>query len=135
MKSLAIAAACLFATLGAYADACSNPAPSNRVAAYDPSRLTVRPRVLSQARPVYPPGLYAQGAGATVLVDFLVDTAGLVQNAAVKGESNSDFGKSALEAVSQWKFSPGQVEGRVVFTHMQVPIVFAVSADEAKPKS
>jgi RNA polymerase sigma factor (sigma-70 family) len=34
---------------------------------------------------------------------------------------------AAVAAVSQWKFAPGQKGGRPVGTHMQVPIVFALS--------
>jgi RNA polymerase sigma factor (sigma-70 family) len=39
---------------------------------------------------------------------------------------------SAVQAVSQWTFQPGQLSGQSVNTHMQVPIVFAASAPPAQ---
>jgi len=124
MKAIAIAAACVVATLSAYADASSDTMapskPANSLSGvYDISKLTVMPRILTQTRPAYPPDLHAQGVGATILVDFVVDTSGWVQNAAAIKASNLDFGKSAVDAVSQWNFTPGQVGGHAVSTHMQ----------------
>jgi RNA polymerase sigma factor (sigma-70 family) len=37
----------------------------------------------------------------------------------------TDFAAAAVQAVSQWQFAPGQINGHAVYTHMQVPIVFS----------
>jgi len=57
-------------------------------------------------------------------VDFIVDASGNVVNAYALQSSPAGFEKSAVDAVSQWKFQPGRKSGRDVPTHMQVPIVF-----------
>lgn len=44
------------------------------------------------------------------------------------------LGESAVKAVSQWKFLPGQKGGQAVGSHMQVPIVYALNGNgPAKP--
>ncbi len=43
------------------------------------------------------------------------------------------FEDAAVAAVSQWKFAPGQKGGRVVGTHMQVPIVFLLGDGKPLP--
>jgi RNA polymerase sigma factor (sigma-70 family) len=43
----------------------------------------------------------------------------------------SDFDSAAIQAVSQWRFQPGQVNGHAVYTHMRVPIVFSLDASPA----
>jgi TonB family protein len=40
---------------------------------------------------------------------------------------SSAFESAAVQAVSQWTFQPGQVNGQSVNTHMRVPIVFSVA--------
>jgi RNA polymerase sigma factor (sigma-70 family) len=57
--------------------------------------------------------------------------------ATINGMKAADAAKmieaAAVEAVSKWKFAPGQKGGQIVGTHMQVPIVFTLN-EEAPPK-
>ena len=135
MKTLALCAASLVAVLGVYADASRDtPSDAAGTATYDISQVSVMPKILSQARPAYPADLRAHGVEGDALVDFVVDTQGVVKNAFAVKCSSPDFGKAAVEATSQWKFSPGQVAGKNVCTHMQVPIVFTLNADSPAKK-
>jgi TonB family protein len=140
MKTIALSAACLVAVLSGFAGpspdatAPSKPeAPAGQT--FDMTKLDVLPKVLLQVRPVYPADMHAQGVNAEVTVDFIVDPAGAVRNAYALKSSRPEFARSAVEAVSQWRFEPGQVAGRKVNTHMQVPIVFTVTADHPNSKS
>ncbi len=46
------------------------------------------------------------------------------------------LGESAVQAVSQWKFTAGQKGGQSVGTHIQLPIVYTLNSDgPAKPKA
>ena len=137
MKMLVLSSACLIAVLTGYADPSSEaPAsPKSEVPAgnvYDISKLDVIPRALFQARPVYPKEMRAQGVNAEVLVDFIIDPNGAVKNAFAAKASRAEFGKSAVDAVSQWKFAPGEKAGNKVYTHMQVPIVYTLNNDDPK---
>ena len=76
-------------------------------------------------RAKYPPEYQKTGQTGEVLVDFVVGTDGSVINATAISSSDKAFEASAVEAVSKWLFQPGQKDGNVVNTHMQVPIVYA----------
>jgi TonB family protein len=100
---------------------------------FDISKLDQRPSATRQVRPEYPADQRQAGASGEVLVDFIVDTNGDVRNAYAAHSSQREFESPAVQAVSQWTFKPGQVGGQNVYTHMQVPIVFTISADPPPP--
>ena len=86
----------------------------------------VPPRVIARSNIVYPYAMQASGMKGEVLVDFDVDIEGRVRNAFVVRSLNPSFDDSALDAVRQWRFEPGTMNGRPVHTRMQVPIVFSL---------
>ena len=94
---------------------------------YDVAGLDRTPRALTQARPKYPAELRTSGVGGEVVVDFVVDANGAVRNAYAARSTVRELEAAAIEAVSQWTFEAGQRGGRAVNTHLQVPIVFAMS--------
>ena len=96
---------------------------------FDISKLDQTPVPKYQARPQYPFEMRRAGIAGEVLVDFLVDTAGDVQNAYAAKSSQREFEQAAVQAVSKWKFKPGRKGGRDVVTHMQVPIVFTLNEE------
>jgi len=79
--------------------------------------------------PHYPSSMIQSGMNGEVLVDFIVDTSGAVRNATAVRSTNREFEASAVEAVSKWRFRPGMKANRAVFTHMQVPIEFNLTAN------
>jgi TonB family protein len=97
---------------------------------YDISRLDQMPKMMNQSRPKYPAEMQQSGASGEALVDFVVGADGLVYNAYAATSTDKAFAESAVQAVSQWVFKPGQVGGQNVYTHMQVPIVFSLSPEE-----
>ena len=96
---------------------------------FDISMLDVTPVPKFQARPQYPFEMRRAGIAGEVVVDFIVDTAGDVQNAYALRSSQREFEAAAVQAVSKWKFKPGRKGGRDVPTHMQVPIVFTLNEE------
>lgn len=109
----------------AQARVASEPSPGAN--AFDPSFLDYQPIPQSRVRPIYPDGMRRAGIAGEVVVDFIVNANGDVQNAFAVKMSRREFESAALEAVSKWKFSPGRKGGRNVNTHLQVPIVFTLS--------
>jgi periplasmic protein TonB len=91
------------------------------------SQLDERPVATYMARPIYPERMRQAGISGEVTVDFIVDPSGNVRNATAVHSSQRDFEESACTAVSKWKFRPGRKDGRAVYVHMQVPIVFTLS--------
>ncbi len=91
---------------------------------FEPKDLDRAPAAQFQARPQYPFEMRRAGIGGKVVVDFIVDTEGRVQLAHAIRSSRVEFEAAAVQAVSRWKFHPGQKNGKSVPTHLQMPIVF-----------
>jgi TonB family protein len=99
---------------------------------YDISKLSQTPKAKFQARPNYPAELRTSGTEGQVVVDFVVDDKGNVQNAFAARSSQREFEAAAVDAVSKWKFVPGEISGASVNSHMQVPIVFTIAKPNAE---
>jgi periplasmic protein TonB len=91
------------------------------------SQLDQGPEAKFRYRPIYPESMKRVGISGEVMVDFIVDPEGNVRNATAVSSNHREFEESACNAVSKWKFRPGKKDGRAVFVHMQVPIVFTLS--------
>lgn len=108
------------------------PADRNQfkgIEVFDLSKLDQHPVPRFQARPQYPFEMRRAGIAGEVVVDFIVDNNGDVQNAFSMRSSQREFENAAIQAVSKWKFKPGRKGGRNVNTHMQVPIVFTLNEE------
>ncbi len=84
------------------------------------------PRVVSQAKPIYPFAQVANGLKGEVRLEFVVDRTGKVVNPVVVQSSNPAFDQPAIDALLKWKFEPARVDGRAVNTKMAVPIIFEI---------
>ncbi len=93
---------------------------------FEPKELDRTPVVQFQARPQYPFEMRRAGITGEVVVDFIVDTDGRVQLARAIRSSRVEFEASAVQAVSKWKYLPGQKNGKSVPTHLQTPIIFTI---------
>ncbi|HVS52199.1 MAG TPA: energy transducer TonB [Opitutaceae bacterium] len=96
---------------------------------FDISKLDQQPVAKFQAKPQYPFEMRRAGIAGEVVVDFIVDSNGDVQNAYALRSSQREFEAAAVQAVGKWKFKPGKKGGRNVNTHMQVPIVFTLNEE------
>ncbi len=99
---------------------------------FDIKQLDQQPTPRRQVPPVYPTELRTQGITGQVVVDFVVDAEGKVQQAYAKRSSNPGLEESAVKAVSQWQFDPGKKGGLRVNTHLQIPIVFTIAKENIK---
>jgi protein TonB len=68
-----------------------------------------------------------QGISGEVTVGFIVDAEGVPRELYVVKSSNKAFEPSALNSVSKWRFRPGMVNEKPVYTRMQVPLVFNIN--------
>jgi TonB family protein len=85
------------------------------------------PIVLRRVQPVYPrPALVARMNGF-VIVECIIDRAGVVRDAKVLRSSSALFEPSALEAVQKWEFAPGSLHGRPVDTIFDLTVTFTIS--------
>jgi TonB family protein len=88
------------------------------------------PKAIRAQNPVYPPGLLKRGVTGVVTVVFVVDTNGDVASATAVNSPDPLLSEAAVNAVLQWKFLPGQKNGKKVNTRMLVPFTFSISTEK-----
>ena len=76
------------------------------------------------ARVVYPKGARSDGVEGRVIVQFVVDTDGTVQDATVLRTPDERLSQAALRAVLTSQFTPGTLDGRPVRVRFTMPINF-----------
>lgn len=94
---------------------------------FDASKLDQAAVPRSQPEPVYPHEMKRAGIKGNVTVEFIVDTAGNVQDAFALNSSQREFEAPAVAAVMKWKFKAGRKGGRDVVTRMRVNIGFSIN--------
>ncbi|MDB4914847.1 MAG: TonB family protein [Gemmatimonadetes bacterium] len=80
------------------------------------------------AAPRYPAALRANGMSGSVVVRFVVDTAGRAEMTTVEitESSHSLFTDAVREALARYRFSAGEMSGHKVRTMVQLPFTFEV---------
>ena len=94
-----------------------------------PSSGDIQPKVISQARPIYPNVMKRSGMVGNVLLNFIVDVDGNAREPTVIRSNNPNFEAPAIDAIFKWKFRPGLRNGMPVNTRMQITITFILSDD------
>jgi TonB family protein len=84
----------------------------------------VPPHVISQREPLYPETMQRSGLRGDVVVEFVIDKAGKVQNPVVVTTLNPAFNQAAIDAILQWRFEPAKIDGVAVNTRVQQAIGF-----------
>jgi RNA polymerase sigma factor (sigma-70 family) len=98
---------------------------------YDPAALDSPPTPVYQSMPQYPAELRRQGISGRVVVELVVDNQGNVRSATTASSSDPAFAQSAIDAVSQWTFDPGQKGGALVNSRVQIPIIYSLNSGGA----
>lgn len=90
------------------------------------NELSRHPRPITQRRPIYPPELRRQRVEGHVTVEFVITTQGSVTRLRVVESSNPGFEQNALKAVRQWRFQPGEKNGKIVNVLARQNIPFTI---------
>lgn len=93
------------------------------------TRLQVdqQPVVTRMVRPIYPFSAKSSGIEGRVILRFIVDEEGLVQEPVVlEAEPGGVFEKSALAAIVRYKFRPAKIGNRPVKCLVRMPIGFTI---------
>ncbi|MDI1247979.1 MAG: TonB family protein [Lacunisphaera sp.] len=93
----------------------------------------VPPRPVRQPGPVYPIEMSAQGLEGRVTVEFVIDQNGNVREPRLVRSTDQEFEAPALEAILQWKFTPGQVRGRKVAVRASQIVEFNLEEETKVP--
>lgn len=98
-------------------DASSLPTPTEEYL------VSEMPQVLSEVRPEYPKEAKDKKLEGKVVLDILVDQAGVVRQANIV-EGNPIFRAGALEAMKKFRFRPAKVEGKPVAVKIRYTLNF-----------
>ncbi len=98
------------------------------VALFSEAAVDEPARVLSQPAPVFPAVLKAAGMGGKVVVQFVVDTAGLLEPGSISfvETSHPAFESSARTAIEHSRFAPARIRGQAVRQLVRQSIRFEI---------
>lgn len=87
-------------------------------------------RIVTSAKPRYPEALRQSGIDGRVVVQFTVDTAGLVEPASIRVLSSTHelFTRAVRDALGHFRFKPAEVGGRRVPALAEMPFEFQISS-------
>jgi TonB family protein len=87
------------------------------------------------AIPIYPDSLLAQGRTGRVLMEFVVDTLGLVEleTVGIVTSTHPGFTRAAVDALADAAFRPALKNGRPVRQVVQLPFIFEPPRPEKEP--
>jgi TonB family protein len=90
---------------------------------YDPGPNVTRPRLIHQVQPERKdsPGFRLSGK---VVVSMVVSSAGAPTKVKILEGIDADVDQSVIEAVKQWRFLPGQKDGKAVAVRMTAEVHF-----------
>jgi TonB family protein len=102
---------------------------------YDPNRIWPSgalpgepPRLIAGPRLIYPPWMRESGIEGFVVLQFVIDTAGLTEQQTIEviRATHEGFVEPALHIIRNSLYSPGRVRGRPVRVLSQIHINFAL---------
>ena len=111
---------------------------STLVAAQTPQRLRVgggitRPQKIVHVDPIYPAKAKADRIEGMVIVETVIATDGTVKDIEVIRSAHPLLDAAAIEAVSQWEFTPTLLNGEPVELVMSVNVTFALERPAPAP--
>ena len=93
------------------------------------------PKVLSRMNPSYPDEARKQRKEGTVILGATVTREGSVTGIHVVKSVDKDIDRAAVDAVSQWKFDPGQYEGKPVDVELKIEVNFRLQSNASSAPS
>jgi protein TonB len=94
---------------------------------FDLASLDQTPSPRAPIQLIYPESMKRSSINGRVVVEFIVDSEGNVQNPSIISSTHREFEVEALRAISRAKFKPGRKNGVNVSTrNVQIPLVFNI---------
>ena len=88
------------------------------------------PVVTKRVMPVHPLELQKQMKNGEALVECVVSETGSLQEIKVLSATLPEFGQAAVEALKQWEFQPGEVDGHPTLVRLQIPFDFRLTMEQ-----
>ncbi len=91
--------------------------------------LDRKPAAIVRRSPAYPAGLRAANISGSVVVSFIIDTEGKVQDARAVQSTHYAFEEAAVAAIREWQFDPGLKDGHSVNTLVTQKLEFKTGSE------
>ena len=101
----------------------STPPPSEEIEEVPFIKVAVKPKIIKEVAPIYPPLARKAGVEGLVVVKVLIDTKGNAEKVEIL-KSIPMLDNAAIAAAKQFKFSPGRQRDRYVKVWMSIPFKF-----------
>ena len=98
-----------------------------------PDLLTQAPAIIARCAPRYTPEARRASIEGTVVLYIQVDPDGKAHNVKVQSSLGSGLDEKAIEAVKQWRFSPGTKYGKPVVVPATIEVKFRLNDRSAEP--
>jgi TonB family protein len=85
---------------------------------------STNPELLEGTIPEYPEEAREAGIEGIVIVEALIDEQGNVFAADIVSSPDARLNKATLDAVSKWKFSPAEEDGKAIMKVVRIPVNF-----------
>jgi len=93
---------------------------------FDINDLDKKPTTVKQVPPIYPIEATRRGLSGFVVAQFVIDQRGNVISVKVVRSSDRIFEGPTIDALRQWRFTPGEKNGRIVTTRAETRIPFDI---------
>jgi len=131
MRNSTAALGLLALTLAACA---ANPAPSTTVPVSEPQQVVSEvpanvtlPKLIKKVEVEYPATLRRRGIQGIVVVETTIDTQGIPREVRVIKSDHPELSALAVQAVQQWRFQPGTMDGKPVDVLFNSTVRFALN--------
>ena len=94
---------------------------------YEMKNVMVKPQPTIQVPPTYPKSLKEAKINGTVHLLFILNKEGIPENVRVEKSTHVDFEQPSIDALEQWRFTPGEINGKAVKVRVRAPMVFKVN--------
>ncbi|MDQ6802621.1 MAG: TonB family protein [Acidobacteriota bacterium] len=84
------------------------------------------PVVIQRVEPIYPPLAIRAHMSGSVVLECIIDKSGRIRDVRVANSSFGAFEQPAIDAVRQWVFAPGTLNGQAVDTIFELTVKFQV---------
>jgi protein TonB len=91
---------------------------------YHPGGEVHNPVVLRRVEPLYPRAALTSRLSGVVVLGCIVDKEGRIRDAHVVRSTMAIFDQPALDALQQWRFTPGMFRGQPVDTWFELTVAF-----------
>jgi periplasmic protein TonB len=91
---------------------------------YRPGSGVEAPRLLREVKPDYPDAARRQGIEGEVVLELVVRSDGMPSDIRIRRHLGPEFDARAIDAVRQWRFSPGRFRGTPVDVAVEVSVDF-----------